>query len=322
MKLQYGTAPVVLPGEALEKARSLDELRVLAFLSANRDLLEGCPANAEEIASASGIAKETVLSALNYFEGAGILTPGNGAAAKKEKKPVPRADDEGAVLRGSEIAQTVADEPRLKELIDVLQERIGGRFFNDSEYSKLAELVCDWKLENDYLILLADHQIKIGKGSVGYIYRAAVGFVKNGIDTYEALNRKFLTDEKTAPVRDKLRKLFGWGERGLSKKENGYLKLWLADWELSYELLEYAYELSVDESAGGQFRIDDMGRILAAWHEKGIADPGTAKKDHENRKPGRGKHAQESTFGSFDTDDFISAALERSYAEMKSGDTK
>ncbi|MCQ2425166.1 MAG: DnaD domain protein [Lachnospiraceae bacterium] len=321
MKLQYGTVPVVLPGEALTKARSLDELRVLAFLSANRDLLGGCPANAEEIASASGIAKETVLSALNYFEGAGILTPGGGASAKKEKKPVPRADDEGTVLRGSEIAQTVADEPRLKELIDVLQARIGKRFFNDSEYSKLAELVYDWKLENDYLILLTDHLIRQGRGSIGYVYRVAVGYAQNGIDTYDALNHKLLTDEKTAPIRGKLRKLFGWGERSLTAAENGFMKLWLEDWELSYELMEYAYELTVD-GTGGKFQIRYMARILAAWHEKGITDPEAAKADHENGKPVKTEKAKASTFGSFDTDDFISAALERSYAEMKSGDTK
>ena len=320
MNLQYGTDPVILPGEALEKARSLDELRVLAFLSSEREYLDGCPANAEAIAAASGLPKETVLSALNYFEGAGILTQG-GTAAKKKKKPVPRADDEGTVLRGSEIAQTVADAPRLKELIDILQARIGKRFFNDTEYSKLAELVNDWKLENDYLILLTDHLIRQGKGSISYIYRVAVGYAQNGIDTYEALNHKLLTDEKTAPIRGKLRKLFGWGERSLSATENGFLKLWLEDWELSYELMEYAYELTVD-GTGGKFQIRYMARILAAWHEKGITDPEAAKADHESGRPAKNDKKNASTFGSFDTDDFISAALERSYAEMKKGESQ
>lgn len=318
MNLQYGTAPVVLPEEAFSKARSLEELRVLAFLSANRELLDGCPANADTIAASSGIPKEAVLSALNYFEGAGILTAGG---REKTKKPLPAAADAGSALRGTEIEQCVTDNPRLKELIDILQARIGKRFFNDTEYSKLAELVNDWKLENDYLILLTDHLLKQGKGSVNYVYRVAVGYAQNGIDTYDALNHKLLTDEKTAPIRGKLRKLFGWGERALSATENGFLKLWLEDWELSYELMEYAYELTVD-GTGGKFQIRYMARILAAWHEKGITDPEAAKADHESGKPVKTEKAKASTFGSFDTDDFISAALERSYAEMKSGDAK
>ena len=315
MTILYGTDPVILPEEALTKARSLDELRVLAFLSVNRELLGGCPDNADDIAASSGLARETVLSALNYFEGTGILKAGG----KREKKPLARAADEGTVLRGTELEQTVADVPRLKELIDILQARIGKRFFNDTENSKLAELVNDWKLENDYLILLTDHLIRQGKGSVNYIYRVAVGFAQNGIDTYDALNRKYLTDERTAPIRGQLRRLFGWGERELSKSENGFMKLWLEDWELPYELMEYAYELTVD-GTGGKFQIRYMAKILAAWHEKGITDPEAARADHESGKPARSEKVKESTFGSFDTDDFINAAYERSYAEMKSGD--
>ena len=318
MILQYGTDPVVLPEEALAKARTLDELRVLAFLSGNRTLLDGCPGNADEIAASSGLSKETVLSALSFFEGTGIL---KAADIKKTRKPLARAADEGAPLRGTELEQSVSDAPRLKELIDILQARIGKRFFNDSEYSKLAELVNDWKLENDYLILLTDHLIRQGKGSINYIYRVAIGFAQNGIDTYDALNRKYLTDEKTAPVRGQLRRLFGWGERTLSATENGFLKLWLEDWNLPYELMEYAYDLTVD-GTGGKFQIRYMAKILAAWHEKGINDPEAAKADHEIGKTARNEKSKASTFGSFDTDDFINAALERSYAEMKSGDAE
>ncbi len=312
MIVNYGTDPVILPGDALRRARSLTELRVLALLSERRDLLDGCPANAAKLAKALGVREEEVTSALDFFEGAGILA--RNEEGKRDPALLPPPDDAVTVLRGTELEETVKETPGIRTLIDILQAKIGKRFFNDGEVSKIAELVTNWKLDSDFILLLTDHLIRQGKGSVGYIFRAAVGLVQSGIDTYDALNRKYLTDEKTAPIRGKLRSLFGWGERKLSARENGYLKLWLEEWDLSYELLEYAYEVTVDGT--GEFKIQYMAKVVAAWHEKGITDPAAAKADHENKpKP----KAQGSTYGSFDTDDFISAALRRSYDEMKDG---
>ena len=87
-----------------------------------------------------------------------------------------------------------------------------------------------------------------GKRSMQYLVKTAIGlYEENDIDTYEKFEQY---TERRRTVDDgvsKLRKLLGIGDRALTTNESQFTEIWFAQREYPFELVRYAYELTVDK---------------------------------------------------------------------------
>ena len=88
---------------------------------------------------------------------------------------------------------------------------------------------------------------------------------------------------------------------------------WLMDLSHSYEMIEYAYEITVNRTQ--QAKLPYINKILENWYTDGYKTPDEVK-NAEN------KTATTSAISSFNTDDFFELALQRSYADMGEADKK
>ena len=107
-----------------------------------------------------------------------------------------------------------------------------------------------------------------------YLVKTAIGlYEENDIDTYEKFEQY---TERRRTVDDgvsKLRKLLGIGDRALTTNESQFTEIWFAQREYPFELVRYAYELTVDKL--GKYNMKYMNAILDRWHEEGIVNAGT-----------------------------------------------
>ena len=315
MKLNYGTEVIALPAEALRKNAGLGELRVLLLLASEQRFREASGEHAEEAAERCGLSRAAFDAAVAFWVREGILSEEDTGAAAQEhaqtasgkKKALLR--DEKPQYGGEQLAALLEDEGKdLKGLIDSCQNLLG-KVLNPTEVSKLVALSDYLRLDHAYILLMVQYCMRSGKRSVAYIEAKTYGMYNDGIDTYEKLDVYIKNKEKYDPVIRKLRTMLGMQDRAPSKKENACFRSWLQEMELPVPLIEHAYEVTVNKT--GKASLPYMNKLLTDWYAKGIR---TAEDAEKETAAFREKKAEDA--GSFKTDEFIDAALRRSYADM------
>ena len=122
-----------------------------------------------------------------------------------------------------------------------------------------------------------------------------------------------------AEVEGQLRTLFGMGARALTPKEKKCFSTWLYEYRYGMEIIRLAYDVTVD--AKGSPNMSYMNSVLANWNRDGLRTPEAVQsaqaafhaEQEKTRTGGKGKTTAPT--GSFDTDDFFSAAVRRSFGE-------
>lgn len=312
---------------SVEGAERLDYAILLA-LAANADTMKGYPATAPALASALNCTAAKVEASVAFWIECGVLSDGETTSDKagKNKNP-PRHLTETAPpsYNGDELASLLeADGGRLRALTDECQN-ILGKLFNPSEISKIVALHDYLRLTEEHILLLCTYCVSAGKGSVHYIARTAYDLYDEGVDTADRLEAYIKRREETAGAEGAVRRVIGAGGRALTAGERTAAALWIAEWGMPEEMLTEAYSATVEHC--GAYRLAYMKSILNRWHNAGyetVADVRAAEEARSAEKSaqsgGDGKKAphggKKAAGGSFDTDDFISAALGRSYSEM------
>jgi len=314
LELHYGSGAIALPAAALDCNAGLIEWRVLAVLCAERGLLDRYPEGIEELARAAGCEVGAVREAVAFWSGTGILTSADRQDASRTVKV-----DRGLIrdtlpdYSAKELAELVeAEQGELKLLIDECQ-RMLGKMLSRTEIEKLAALSDYLRLEKEYILLLVSYCVRENKRSMAYIVRTAYGLFNDGIDDYPKLDAHISRRERYRSVIHRIRRMMGLGERELTKKENGFISQWIEEYALPIEVIELAYQVTVDSIKEVSF--DYMGKILTAWHEAGAVTVEAAQAlIDERREKNRG--GGEDDYRSFRTDEFFEAALKRSRQAM------
>ena len=241
------------------------------------------------------------------------------AAPLPEKVGMPHYD-------GQRLAALYGDETNGLSMLKAECERVLGKMLSPDEVEKLAGLYDYLGLECDCIMLLVSYlsdrfAAEAANGStrrltVSYIERTAYNLYREGIDTTESLQKYLAEKEKINSIGGKLRKLFGFGERALTKKQSEYIRLWTVDYGMSYELIEHAYNIAADRT--NKLSLPYISKILTDWNAKGIKTPEEA--ETLDRKPEQ-RNASDAA-SSFDTDEFFEKALRRSYEKMKNDGTE
>ena len=315
--VEYGTDVAVIPKKALQKINAKDSSKAshkdIKFLTALLECLNKGYASSKEVREVSGLSEEEIISSESYWRGVGVIGVNSGDSPSKIEKKI-LVDETLPTYTGSEIAKVVEKSNNtLKDVIDECQN-IMGHVFSANEQNSFIAFIDSLCLEPDFILTLCQYYSK-KKGnnlSLRYIEKAVSDLMNNGVTTVNELNAYLRRMEIYDGVAGKLRKLAGIGERQFTKNENQYLKTWLS-WGYDDNMLEYAYELTVDRI--GKFNFDYANQILKGWHENNILTIEAAKLKQESYK--KDKNAPlDTNKGTFSTDGFFGAAVKRSLNRM------
>ena len=302
-----------LAGKIALREASADDLRVLlVFLERG----------AERIARDAGVSQARADAALDYWREAGILTEGIGTEPTEPKRAL-RPADELAPATGKETAEII----RRRDLSGVIDEaqRLLGKTFNTTEIGIVAGLAEQLELEPAYILTLISWCHNRGKDSLRYVERTAFSLVSEGVETLAQLEAYIARREASESGIGQIRKMFGIGERALTKTEEKRFTQWLIDDKLPVEVIGIAYDITVE--ATGKVSLAYIDKILSKWKEAGCS--GSAEEvEHfvEREKAERGQAAAQKNGrgpkhdpipSTYDSGDFFARAVERSYQKKK-----
>ena len=310
-----GDVPRLAGKIALREALA-DDLRVLlVFLERG----------AEHIARDAGVSQARADAALDYWREAGILTEGDADKTEQSKpeKPASIAANELIPMTGEETAEII----RRRDLSGAIDEaqRLLGKTFNTTELKTFVELIEQLNVEPAYILTLISWCKRRGKGTLYYVRGTAVSLVSEGIETLSQLEEHISRREKAESDIGQLRKMFGIGERALTKTEEKRFTQWLIEDKLPIEVIGIAFDMTVNNTGKISFAyIDKLVRIwiqagcsgsaeeVERFIERERAERGLPQYDKKTRGP---KH--DNIPSTYNVDDFFARALERSYGKKQ-----
>ncbi len=322
----YQSSAFIVPGDALTHITyaSKEDLAVLMYVLYKDEFTV---TNAAEELSLS---ESVFIDSLKFWEERNVFSTGSAKKENSARKTAERKavrPSKKTVLRSSlpsytteETAAFLEDNLGTAELIDNC-EGIIGKIFTTAETNIIIGLLDHLSLSGDYILLLFAHAAKIEKKSVRYIEKLALGFVDRDITSYSALEAELSKIEIANSMMGKIRTLFGIGSRAFSEKEKTMISKWCNEWNFSFEIIEKAYEITVNNT--GDASLSYTNAILDNWHNANLTSADEIDSyitaNPKNYDKGKAKHkkgvATPLSVSSFDTDDFFEAALKRSYGE-------
>ena len=298
-----GTVPRLAGKIALREA-SADDLRVLlVFLERG----------AEHVARDAGVSEARADAALDYWREAGILTEGT------EAKKVLRPSDELIPMRGEETAEII----RRRDLAGAIDEaqKLLGKTFNTTELKTFAELVEQLQVEPAYILTLISWCKRRGKGTLYYVRGTAVSLVSEGVETLSQLEEYISHREAAESEIGQIRKMFGIGERALTKTEEKRFTAWLSDDKFPVEVIGIAYDITVNNT--GKVSLAYIDKLIKVWRDAGCAGSAEEVERYvERERAERGQSAvgkaargpkHDAIPSTYDSGDFFARAVERSY---------
>ncbi len=316
-RIKYGEHTVALPADIVRHLAEADadELKALILIAAAGD-------DKPDI-DAAGMTEKDFEAAASFLRGAGLISAGAKSASGKntasekqpEEKTVKTEKRSVKVVRrgidpeytASEISDMMRENRLLASLIDACQHTLG-KVFNSAENNIIITLNRQLGLDGEYILLLLAYCAEKDKKNLTYIQRMAADLVEKGVLTPPQLEAELMRRDEAKSGESALRRMFGMGARALTKKESEIFTLWICDRKHSLELIKEAYERTVAKA--GKASVPYCNTILEDWFANGIKTP------EEARAAAEGKKTAAQVRGSFETDDFFGAALNRSMAGL------
>lgn len=323
LKMLFGSEVITLPAEGIKKSISgatEQELKVLLALAAYPEYTNSYSSHISDIASVCGISEDDVERAVGFWRGAGAIAIAKESKSKKDVKTeesaeqkeekTPLLKDDIPNYTGEEIGRIIDSNAGVKNLIDECQ-KLAGKMFNPLEISKVVALSDYLRLENEHILMLFGYCRSLGKTSVHYVEKTAFNLYNEGVDTLQKLEEYIKNKEEFSSMEARIRALFGLGTRSLTAREKNFVRSWIEELHMPYELVERAYEITVDNT--DKLSLPYLNKILSNWHNAGIhtlEDAQLALDEYKSKK-------EASSTSSFDTDEFFELALKKSYESIE-----
>lgn len=311
IKFKDGGSFMLPVGKIAEQIGEVDEteLKVLLLMAdcAQKDL----PFEPDAAAATLGKSVAEITAAVKLWRVAKVIATANTKSKAKlappEKPAVKRLAPESRLpeYTSEELSKLVDKNKKMKSLIDACQQT-WGKIFNVAEVNLIVGLQDYLGLGGDYILILLAYCKKNDKKSLKYVEKMAFSLCEEDIQSADALEEYLRRQEQLGELENRIRKLFGIGSRAFSKKEKGFIDAWRTEYAFDFDMIETAYEMTVDKT--GEASLPYANAILKRWHDDGIATPDAARAASQKQKK-----AVKGKVGSFDTDDFFEAALNRSY---------
>ena len=304
--------------EAFAEA-SADELRVLLVL-----IERGGRIDCEELARLSGTSLARAAAAVVFWEGAGVLTESTEPRVTEEFAT--RAERTEIYSQSRKETAAAIRDKGLRDLMDECATMLGKTSLSDVEVHKITSLASDFALSEEFIASLASHLSAKNKFSVTRLYNDARELVEKKIDTPELLDAYIKESESEEGYMRELRRTLGIKGRTLVPSEKELFKRWCVDFGYSSAIIGEAYDITVMHT--GERELHYMDTILTRWHENGCKTVAECRALSEGGKPNaeqtrsggsapkKKKKEKEPEFLSFDPNEALKRALERSYSNI------
>ncbi len=293
-EINYGNRVVSLPAAALDKLSTAGDTELKVLLAICSD--------AEDIATVAGCNESAVASALAFWRGTGILSG--------EKKGTERKVARHATVptyTGEELSRII-DENGLAMIIDACQG-ITGRVFNVTEVNRIAALNSYLGLSGEYILLLFSYCAEHGKTNLKYIEKTGYDLYDEGVDTVEKLEEHIRRREEFHQLENKLRTLFGMGDRAFTASEKKHFSQWFDEFGYSIDIITEAYDITVEKT--GKLSLPYLSKILSNWYSKNLRTLEDVKASLAEYEKAKAEDTKDQS-SSFDVDEFFELALKRS----------
>ncbi len=358
--INYGQRVTVLPAGVFPDHMPPDAayLYVLIALCGDPSLLSDKETAVLHLAKECRLPSDTVRGAIAYWEGCGILSSdgekdgtGEGAEASAALPDVtpqtvvpteaPAMAVPGAVKRPraalpaytqAQLADVIDASPDLPHTLSACEEQ-AGKLFSEHEREQVVALYDAYGLDSAYLItLFAYCKNTLHKTAVSYVVRTALGLYDDGIRTVTELDAMIREKERLQDVTYKLRRLFGIGDRALTKNEKQYIENWVNVWQMPMEVIEAAYEITIKNiekpsmvyvnkildrwQAGGIRTLASVQAAQEAYAQKRLSEGASVPSGASSGVPSgvtSGKKGASGGEHSFDLDEFLALAMKRSF---------
>ena len=331
--LKYGNGQ--LPDNLSEILSNADEndLKILITLMMAEDE-KGEVAESFSVADTLGLEESAVAASLKFWRGAGIIgaakstaraqkTEGVKAAdmpSATEKPVVQTAHRDGAIERSMGLAPYNSDELAslfekrkiTAEFIDEAQ-RVFGKTFNSNDTGIVVGLIDQFDFDEAAVLAILSYVVRLDKRTMRYAERVALSFYDAGYTHTAEVVERIAFIERSRETISKIRQIFGFGGRELSKTEKSYFEKWTQKFEYEEDVVRLAYDITVDRTQKPLPRYTDA--ILSEWYAAGLRTVEAIEK-YEDDKNGGGS-APSSVGKSYDFDDFFDAAVKRGFDDIK-----
>ncbi len=332
-KWNFGQSVLVLPAQVLETDATLEQLRVLLWLANDMSLLH----KPTQLAKLAQTTTAGVTDALEFWRGCGVLegeaaqampvarkksNAATVAATPKREKieqdiPTPRAPlqraDELPTYTTTELADMLEQRESLRGLVDESQ-KLFGKIFTAHELNILLGMVDYLCLSEEYILLLLAHCKRVEMKSLRNVEKYAISLLDEGVTTATQLDAHLQQAEARHTLEGRVRAMFGINTRSFTSKEKKMLDAWIG-FGYGEEIIRMAYEVTVN--ATGNASIPYANSILTRWHEAGMKTSEDVERLIAQEKAER-EGAQATKVGSsFEADDFLEAAIQRSFRKSE-----
>lgn len=322
------------PTECEEFAEaSAHELRVLVALFS----LDGT-SDEDELVKKSAVSRARLASALALWQGAGVIALKKAAEAsfygnKVEEEFSERIELDALAEESSlEVAKTIRD----RSLASLFAElaAMQKRELTHMETKRIASLISQCNLSEEYILILAAYMKEEGNLSVLLLVKRAMTLAGEGISTAEALESYIAYKETDEREMMEYRRIFGVYGRSFSKKEKELLGKWSKVYGYGTEIVGMAYDISTLHTS--KLSLPYMDTLLTDWHSHGAKtlsecearyaerkaeldrEEALRREETSKRRGGGEKKKNAARYGDFDPEEVFRLALDRSYSDSGS----
>ena len=343
LKMNYGNRVIVIPGTALEPLKRADAkmLRALLILASAQN------ADPLDLGAEYGLSRNAMETAMAFWQGAGVLenTEEETTQELAPAVPVPKTGSPETVIMedGRKVKIIHSDFPVFsqEELNEILKsedkrqlveegQQAFGRVFNIQEVSEILGLSDYLGYDGECVLSLVAFGAGQKPKSVHNVVKMAYQFYDDGIRDADALHDRLLRIEQSKSLIWQFRKMLGTGERQLSTEEQKAFDRWTTEYQYGMDEISLAFDISVKNTSGAS--IPYMETVLGAWAKEGLRGKEQIQEYLDKHKRGRkaqsagtayrnpgrsGRAIQPSGDSSFDPEEFLNDAINRSRNERK-----
>ncbi|MBQ8743372.1 MAG: DnaD domain protein [Clostridia bacterium] len=279
LDINFGYGVLSLPEKTAEllKDMSHSEIRLLVYIASDK---QRCTDFSETDASVLlGLSENEIRIALGKLVDMGLVLhrvsedKNNVTVRTKQVAQrgvtVVKAGVDTPSYTGAEIESLFSQRSELGRLVEDCQ-RILGKMFTLIEINRVINLADQYRLSCDYITTLCLFAVKIGRPTVPYVEKTALGLYNDGIVSLSELEIRLAEMEEISTLESFVRKLFGLGTRKLTSKESKFIEQWVR-MKYSQEMIELAYEIAVNNTSSPSMPYTN--KTLINWSEAGYATP-------------------------------------------------
>ena len=274
------------------------------------------------VSEALGIEKADVTAAIKFWRGAGIV---DGAAKKKDVKQTAEAlPKQESAHRDGAVESSDSTNYKTVELADLLEQRavtaefideaqrVFGKTFNTYDTSLVVGIIDRLGFEEEAVLAILAYVVRKGKRGVRYAEKVAIALYDEGYTRGREVVDRIAEIEKAAEEAVKIKRLFGIGDRELSRSEKTLFEKWTQKFGYGIEIIRIAYDITVDAIQKPVPKY--AGAIIEKWYNEGLrtlADVEAYEKDKKEAKNGVAEGEK-----SYDINEFFEDSLRRTFDEI------